>query len=194
MNSNEKPKFMYSRWDIEQKNLLSQLWNDGKSYEDIAIAVNELIGRIANARGFDIHPVRTANAVAIQCEKFGFITKRKLIKWQKLQTKSRQSARRNNLFRAKKEVQSRDDHKCVICGNDNKLVFAHIIPFIETRQNTVIEAVTLCFHHHKHFDERCIRCVNKIFEYMLKKHSGYQDKYEIENLSPCRSRIVQKVS
>jgi len=189
-----KKKHMPTRWDDEQKRLLVHLFQAGKTFEEITSAVNNLISHQAKIGRFDWVPLRTAKAVAIQCERIGLITSSELKSWEESQARSLRKDRACNRHPVRTAVFARDDNKCVICGRTEELELAHIIPFVKTRENLTKEAVTICAFHHRDFDKHWKKTVEKVYYKMCEYSPEFSDGYEIERLSSRKSRIVRKPS
>lgn len=188
---NKNHRFLSFRWKKEDKEELIRLWHQGKSFEEMAISINEFIEDRANNENIDCFPQRSPRAVGIQCVKLGLITADTLDKWEKKQQNKTLKERAINQYRTKRDVFNRDEYKCVVCAQKTNYEFAHIIPFRDSRTNSEKEAITLCRHHHRHFDSGCSKCVKKIYSRMSQYYSAYKDEYEIFESDCNISRIIR---
>lgn len=165
------------KWDNNQKVILMDLFLLGKTFQEIADEINEYLKKIA--KEYDTFPNRSERAVAFQCCNLNLISKEELEKWDKRRNQIRNKDRSKRLLQTKKRVFVRDKNMCIICGSKKSLEFAHVIPFLQTRLNLEIEAVTLCKEHHKKFDDGESKITKFIFDYMIRNYPNYQEQYSI---------------
>lgn len=184
------PKIAF-RWDDSQRQLIIDNWQNTNSFDELAHIINEYI-RQRNATSRDVLvPKRSAKAVAIQCVKLSLISKQDLKEWEKTRNKQLGKARSKNLYLTKKEVFIRDNNKCVICNCEDKLEFCHIIPFRDSERNFAQESITLCQYHHRHFDDGCKKCTEKIYARMCQYYDDFKNKYIIKVCDCGSARIIK---
>ena len=122
---------MPNRWSSEQEKIVKDLFKKEKSFEEISQVVNRHIGEL----NYNTYFLRSPRAVAFKCMALGFISLEELNIWDKKRSDELMKDRHKDLYNVRKEVSERDNNECVFCGSKEKLEFAHIIPFIETRKN-----------------------------------------------------------
>lgn len=163
------------QWDKNQKIILVGLFLLGKTFQEIADELNGYLKKAA--KEYNTFPYRSDRAVAYQCHKLNLLSKEELEVWDKKRSQLIIKDRFKGLSQVKKKVFERDGNKCVICNSNQDLHFAHIIPFVQTRLNIEIEAITLCNKHHKEFDDENPDVTESVFRHMSEYYSDYEKQY-----------------
>ena len=169
-------KSMPAKWSLGEEEIVKNLFKQEKSFEEISEAVEKHIKGL----GYDIYCLRSPRAVAFRCEKLGLISKEDLEKWDKEQAKKTWRERGIGLRKIKENVFKRDNNECVSCGSKEKLEFAHIISFYNTRKNEEKEGITLCSKHHKEYDRGNNELTRLIFNKMNSYYPDYSKEYSLK--------------
>jgi hypothetical protein len=177
MTQGIKKKFMPVRWDNKEKEILLALFEEGKSFEEIAKEVNKFLETKKNE--YEFTNVRTPISVAFQCRQLKLITQERLNSYIKRFKNKLKKDRARDIYKVKKNVFERDGNKCVICDSNQKIQFCHLMPFRDVRKNKEMESVTLCVIHHKEFDKNSEFIVRKVFKKMCLYYPDYSCKYEL---------------
>jgi hypothetical protein len=180
LRSSSRPRTINLRWTQYQKDLVRHLRLQGLSYEAIADEINAQFSPYAEGSSHVCIPKRTPRAVLYQCIRLGLARESDLAKWDSDQQKRNASDRSKGRSRVRAEVIRRDNKTCVVCKGSSELDIAHIIPFQDSRVNLAIELVVLCQDHHRHFDDGCIRCTNKVFDHMCALYKDFSKCYELK--------------
>lgn len=165
-----------ARWNKEQTEVLLENFHQGKNIHEITNAVNQ---KIKDSRPGAIKTVRTYDSVAYKLKNLGLITEQQLSDTLKAKRVMVQFHRLNNYDDIKKEVFARDKNKCIICGGNDWLQLAHVVPFRETFAKEERELISLCKKCHKIFDELNEFETKKIFDYMCKIYPNYEKEYKM---------------
>src|SRR3989344_4269234 len=136
---------MSNRWSFEQEKIVEDSFKQEKSFEEISEVVNKHIRKL----NYNTYFLRSPRAVAFKCMALGFISREMLEEWDKKRNDELKKERFKDRNKIRKNVLERDNNECVFCGSKEKLEFAHIIPFIETRKNVEKEGIILCYKHHR---------------------------------------------
>ena len=186
-----KHRSLAVRWDKYEKEVLKQWYGRVETYSQLADKVNDFnLKRMQDGYPY-CKPDRSPCAVVVQCGRLGFIDERTVTTWFEKREESRKKARSRNLYINRKEVFSRDQNRCVICGAVDELEFAHIVPFRQSRSNLVREAVVLCKTHHGEFDNQSAVRVKKVYKHLCACYDDYRDVYKLEKTSRYGARIVR---
>lgn len=97
--------------------------------------------------------------------------------------KSKRSKACNISQKVKEAVWERDNHRCILCGNQNAMPNAHYIPRSKGGLGIEQNVVTLCFDCHRRLDQTSERpnLLISVGHYLELKYPGFQDKDRVYN-------------
>lgn len=171
-------------WTREETDFLIRLFNEGKTFHEISERLNSL-----NEVGSSSFKSRSPKSVALKLVRLGLINKGLVEDWEKKVIQETIEKRKEKRVSTKIKVMKREGRSCVICDEKEDLQMAHIVPFRKTKVNKEIETVILCPKDHDLFDKNNAFEVKKVWDYMKKKYSNYEEKYKLcEKYNPLTNK------
>jgi hypothetical protein len=181
----------YQRWDSEQTRLLKESFAKGKDLHEMTKIIND---HIKDTRPGAIKTLRTADSIAYKLRHLNLISDDRMKSMLKVKRIFVNFNRLNNYEEIRQAILSRDNKTCVVCGKKENLQLAHIVPFRETFQKNLPELVILCKDCHKTFDRYNEFETEKIFNYMCKIYSDYQNLYKLaRRYNPITNRDLCEI-
>lgn len=166
----------YQRWDLVQTRLLKDSFAAGKDLHEMTKIIND---HIKETRPGAVKTFRTTDSIAYKLRHLKLISDEEMKSMLKVKRVFIRFNRLNNYDEIRNSVFSRDNKKCTICGKEENLQLAHIIPFRETFQKNLPELITLCRECHKLLDKYNEFETEKVFNYMCNIYPDYKENYMI---------------
>ncbi|MCD4771283.1 HNH endonuclease [archaeon] len=163
-------------WYQEDYEIVEKGYKNKNTFEDIAKQLNENRKSKITERG-QICALRSPGAVAHRLRIMGLISSEEVEEFYKTHRKKKAQKRSKGLDKERKLAFNRDGNKCVICGVEENLEFAHVVAYKDTRTNNHKEAITLCKKHHKMFDKKDKDTTVFIFQKMKEYYPEFENDY-----------------
>jgi len=129
-------------WNKETDKIFLELWGRN-SLAEIATAINKWHSDDGKAKNARLLTVTTARGVMYHALKLGLISSAEVNLFDQQQKSNRQK-RGYVSSQIRKAVLQRDNHHCLLCGSQDNLTVAHIMPVSQGGNSEIENLQTLC--------------------------------------------------